>query len=233
METTLLTHTQNIPVTGMTCEGCEYKVQHLFKQIPGVIDAKANRLANTVTIEAENYLTLATFQESLKPYPKYIVGKNGSVGHSLKTETFWQDRQIWIRAGKNTLNCLIGCSIGDFAMITYLQAYYHHVVSMPVMMALAMVAGLFTSVILETVLLKIRENFGWLHALKTALSMSFLSMLAMELAENLTDLAITGGNLSVNQPFYWIALSISLIAGFVVPLPYNYYKLKKFGKACH
>jgi hypothetical protein len=32
---------------------------------------------------------------------------------------------------------------------------------------------------------------------------------------------------------YWTALAIALIAGFVAPLPYNYYKLAKYEMACH
>ncbi|MFN3345037.1 MAG: DUF4396 domain-containing protein [Chloroherpetonaceae bacterium] len=28
-------------------------------------------------------------------------------------------------------------------------------------------------------------------------------------------------------------MGIALLAGFLVPLPYNYWKLKKFNKACH
>jgi len=102
------------------------------------------------------------------------------------------------------------------------------------MMGLAIVAGLTTSVLLETIILKMKEGFKWGQALTTALSMSFISMLAMELAENATDYFVTGGgSIPLSNPFYWAALGISLFAGFIVPLPYNYYKLQKFGKACH
>ena len=65
-------------------------------------------------------------------------------------------------------------------------------------------------------------------ALKTALWMSLISMLAMEAAMNLADLAITGGaQLSV------VAVPFMLVAGFLAPLPYNYWRLKALGKACH
>ena len=65
-------------------------------------------------------------------------------------------------------------------------------------------------------------------ALKTALGMSLISMLAMEAAMNLVDLAITGGaQLSV------VAVPFMLVAGFLAPLPYNYWRLKALGKACH
>lgn len=104
---------------------------------------------------------------------------------------------------------------------------------MTLTMPLAMAAGLVTSIIFETILLQSREKFPWGEALKTAFSMSFLSMLAMEVAENMTDLALTKGKVPLHHPFYWTALGISLLAGFLAPLPYNYWKFKKHGKSCH
>jgi hypothetical protein len=100
-------------------------------------------------------------------------------------------------------------------------------------MALGMVAGLLTSIAFETTILRFREGFAWKSALTMAFQMSFLSMVGMELAENVTDYFLTGGMIPATNPFYWVALAISLAAGFFLPLPYNYWKFKKHGKACH
>ncbi len=145
---------------------------------------------------------------------------------------FWKDEAKWKRAGFNTLNCLIGCSIGDFGAMAYMQINH---MNMPVwqMMAVAMACGLATSVALETAILKVRESFNWAAALETALKMSFISMLVMELTENITDYLITGNTVQMHEPLYWGAIAVSMVAGFLVPLPYNYYKLKKYNKACH
>jgi hypothetical protein len=117
-------------------------------------------------------------------------------------------------------------------MIFFLQAYYPET-SMLWQMVLAIIAGLMTSVTLETIILKTREQFNWLLAFKTALSMSFISMIGMELAMNTTDFMITGGKAAFDTIQYWLALGPALIAGFLLPLPYNYYKLQKYNKACH
>jgi copper chaperone CopZ len=150
----------------------------------------------------------------------------------LPTTQFWGDNGVWKRASFNTLNCLIGCSIGDFAMIIFLQAYYPQT-SMFAQMILATLLGLITSVLLETSILHYREKMVWGASLKMALSMSFISMVAMEIAMNFTDFMITGGKLMLTDPAYWLAFIPAAIAGFLVPLPYNYYKLKKYNKACH
>ena len=145
---------------------------------------------------------------------------------------FWSDRAVWRVASRNTLNCLIGCMIGDISMIVYMQTY-HPRAPMMVTMGLAMVAGLATSILFESALLRWREGFGWRVAFTTALSMSLLSMLGMEAAANATDFMLTGGRVPPSDPFYWGALAISVGAGFLTPLPYNYWKFKRHGKACH
>ncbi|MEM9328691.1 MAG: DUF4396 domain-containing protein, partial [Bacteroidota bacterium] len=157
---------------------------------------------------------------------------NGVQSPAKKKTGFWGDLHLWNRASFNTLNCLIGCSIGDFGMIFFLQAYYPDT---PMMwqMVLAIIAGLCTSILLETTILKVREKFSWPLALKTAFGMSFISMVAMEIAMTGTDFMITGGKAAFSDPMYWLALVPALIVGFLTPLPYNYYKLKKFNKACH
>jgi len=93
-------------------------------------------------------------------------------------------------------------------------------------MILAIINGLITSIILETIILLKQMSFK--QALTTALGMSLISMISMEVAMNLTDYLITGGavlNLTV--------IPIMLLAGFITPLPYNYWRLKKYNKSCH
>jgi hypothetical protein len=58
--------------------------------------------------------------------------------------------------------------------------------------------------------------------------MSFISMLMMEIAMEITDLLFTNGQLGMNM----IAIPFMLVVGFLTPWPYNYWRLKKFGKAC-
>ena len=145
---------------------------------------------------------------------------------------FWLDKHSWKQAARNTLNCLIGCSIGDFGTIIYFQHYYPEIHVLNIM-PLAMLMGLITSILLETCLLKIKEGFSWFEGVKMAFSMSFLSMFVMELTENATNYALTGGTVSPSEGFYWIALIISLVAGFLVPLPYNYYRFKTYNQHCH
>ena len=93
-------------------------------------------------------------------------------------------------------------------------------------MGLAMLMGLITSIALETGLLA--RSMAFSVALKTAMGMSLISMISMEAAMNLTDYLIVGK--AALTPYSIIP---SLAAGFLTPWPYNYWRLKKYGAACH
>ena len=137
---------------------------------------------------------------------------------------FWLCKHTWKRSANNTKWCLIGCSIGDFGTIAIMQDSGY-----PVMFifGLAMFNGIVTSIILETILL-MRQSMALMQAFKTATGMSLISMLSMEVAMNLVDYLITGGAV-----FMWWVLPIALFFGFITPWPYNYWRLKKLGVACH
>ena len=138
----------------------------------------------------------------------------------------WSCKHTWKRSAKNTAWCLLGCSIGDFGTILFFQLSK---IPFPVLgiMTLAIINGLITSIIFETIIL-MRQNFDFKKAFNTAIGMSFISMISMEVAMNLTDYLLTGGAILT-----WWVVPLMLIVGFVTPWPYNYWRLKKFNIACH
>lgn len=137
----------------------------------------------------------------------------------------WKCRHTWRAASYNTMWCLIGCSIGDFGTIAFFQF-----TGIPwptfAILALAVVNGLITSIILETIIMS--RQMALKLAFKTAIGMSLISMIAMEAAMNVVDWVFTGGAMLT----LWV-VPIMLFAGFITPLPYNYWRLKALGKACH
>ena len=138
----------------------------------------------------------------------------------------WSCKLTWSLSAKNTLWCLLGCSIGDFGTILFFQLTKIPFAVMGIMI-LAIVNGLITSIILETIIL-IKQKFKFSEALKTALGMSFISMLSMEIAMNLVDYLLVG-----DARLTWWVIPFMLTAGFLTPWPYNYWRLKKFNEACH
>ena len=145
----------------------------------------------------------------------------------MSTSTFdWTCKHTWKKSAINTAWCLLGCSIGDFGTILFFQLTQ---IPFPILaiMILAIINGLVTSIILETYIL-IKQNFIFKDAFKTAMGMSFISMISMEIAMNFTDYFLTDGAILT-----WWVIPIMLFVGFITPLPYNYWRLKKFDIACH
>ena len=145
----------------------------------------------------------------------------------MATDTFhWGCKNSWRISAKNTMWCVVGCSIGDFGTILFFQLSK---IPFPVLgiMTLAIINGLLTSIMLETYIL-MKQKFDFINALKTACGMSFISMVSMEISMNATDYFLTGG-----AQLTWWVVPIMLMVGFLTPWPYNYWRLKKFNQACH
>ena len=136
----------------------------------------------------------------------------------------WSCKHTWKRSAKNTAWCLLGCAIGDLGTILFFQLTK---IPFPVLgiMTLAIINGLITSIILETIILLKQMNLT--SAFRTAIGMSLISMISMEIAMNLVDYLVTGGA-KINL----MVMPLMLIAGFLTPWPYNYWRLKKFNKGC-
>ena len=146
--------------------------------------------------------------------------------NTAATNFNWSCKHTWKRSAKNTAWCVLGCAIGDFGTILFFQLTE---IPFPLVgiMVLAIINGLITSIILETIIL-IKQGFSFYGALKTASGMSLISMLSMEIMMNYTDYLLTGGAI-----LNWWVVPIMLIVGFLTPWPYNYWRLKKFGINCH
>ena len=140
-------------------------------------------------------------------------------------EFHWSCLHTWRRASVNTLWCLAGCSIGDFGTILFFQLTGIGWSTLAIML-LAIINGILTSIALETVVLS--RQMPLKSAFRTAVGMSLISMVAMEAAMNIVDVVLTGGAVLT-----WWVVPIMLVAGFLTPLPYNYWRLKALGKACH
>ncbi len=212
-------------VGGMTCDGCAGRVRDAIEGVSGVDSAVVSHEQGTAVV------THSGISRDL------LTGAVRAIGYTVdgQGEDFhWSDGSVWKQSANNTKWCLIGCSIGEFGTLAYYSysgltddiSLYSN--SWYFFAILPLINGLATSVMLETFLL-IRGQMDFRNALSTALGMSFISMLMMEIAMEITDLLFTQGELGMNP----IAIPFMLIVGFLTPWPYNYWRLKKYGMACH
>src|SRR5690242_18756401 len=137
--------THEYKISGMTCSGCASTIQKVLAGVENVTDVKISLDQSTATITMLSHVPTEKLQQALASFPTYQLqekkGNSHSTSHSFvkPQNSFWKDQKVWKRASVNTLNCLIGCSIGDFGMIVFLQAYFP-ATSMITQMVLATIA---------------------------------------------------------------------------------------------
>jgi len=205
----------------MTCDGCSSRVRDALQSVSGVSSAEVSHEQGTAVISHSG-----SSRENLSSAVRSI----GYTVDGLGEEFHWGDGSVWKQSAHNTKWCLIGCSIGDFGTIAafqfipYLDALGWTAMSI---MMLAMFNGIMTSIALETFIL-IKQMGGIREAFRVAIGMSLISMIAMESSMNATDLLIMG-----EPSLTWWVIPIMLFVGFITPWPYNYWRLKKYGLACH
>ena len=222
-------------VGGMTCNGCANNVKNALSAVLGVSDVNIDLEGAKATINSDSDIDKQIL-ESAVTGAGYTVHEPGAAldlfqlpSESSQTEFNWSDGSVWKQSAHNTKWCLIGCSIGDFGTIAAFQFIpYLDALGWTTMMimALAMFNGIMTSIALETFILLKQMPLN--EAFRVAVGMSLISMISMEAAMNVVDVVLTGG-----AKLTWWAIVPMLIAGFLTPWPYNYWRLKKYGQACH
>lgn len=209
-----------LDVGGMTCEGCSNRVKSALESIQGV---------NSADVSHESGIAIILHQNVSK---EIMTSSVQEIGYTVdgESEPFnWTDGPVWRQSAHNTKWCLVGCSIGDFGTIAafqfipYLDALGWSTMSI---MMLAMFNGIMTSIALETIILS--AQMALKEAFRVAIGMSLISMISMEAAMNVVDVVLTGGA----KLTLWVIIPM-LVAGFLTPWPYNYWRLKKYGVACH
>tara|TARA_B110000438_G_scaffold27747_1_gene26673 strand:+ start:8 stop:649 length:642 start_codon:yes stop_codon:yes gene_type:complete len=208
----------SLEVGGMTCTGCSDRVRNVLEEITGVHSAEVSHESGMAIIQHDN-VSRDSMASSIQSIGYTVDGKG--------EEFNWRDSSVWKQSAHNTKWCLVGCSIGDFGTIAAFQFVFTDSGWTPMMiMALAMFNGIMTSIALETAILS--AQMALKEAFRVAVGMSLISMISMETAMNIVDLVLTGGA----KLTWWVIIPM-LIAGFLAPWPYNYWRLKKYGVACH
>ena len=215
-----MSETITLDVGGMTCDGCAGRVRNALEGVSGVTSAEVSHESGSAIV----------FHSGISR--DLMSGAVRAIGYTVdgQAEDFhWRDGSVWRQSAHNTKWCLVGCSIGDFGTIAafqfipYLDALGWSTMSI---MLLAMFNGIMTSIALETIILS--AQMALKEAFRVAIGMSLISMISMEAAMNVVDVVLTGGA----KLTLWVIVPM-LVAGFLTPWPYNYWRLKKYGVACH
>jgi hypothetical protein len=123
-----------------------------------------------------------------------------------------------------TLHCLTGCAIGEVAGMVIGTAYnLSNSFTVILSIVLAFVFGYALS--MWTLL---RSGMALQSAFKIVLAADTLSILTMEIVDNLVVIAIPGAlNAQLNDVLFWGSLAVSLVIAFIVAVPVNRYMIAR------
>lgn len=123
-----------------------------------------------------------------------------------------------------TLHCLTGCAIGEITGLLIGTALgWHAATTTIVAIALAFLFGYSLSL-----LPLLRSGLNFAAAVPVVLAADTLSILTMEIVDNVIMLLIPGAmNSGLVNPLFWIAMAIALTVAFFAAVPVNYFLLKR------
>ncbi|MEO5561815.1 MAG: MauE/DoxX family redox-associated membrane protein [Chitinophagaceae bacterium] len=108
-----MTHTYNI--TGMTCTGCQAKVQKLLSKVSGVKDVAIDLSKGEATIEMVKHISTPELKEALKEYPKYQLSE--AQHHAIPVYE-QEENKTWLETYKPIL-LIFGYITGITLLVEY------------------------------------------------------------------------------------------------------------------
>jgi len=113
-----MTHTYK--VSGMTCGGCQAKVQGLLSKVPGAKKVAIDLAKGEAIIEMDNHIAINELKEALIDYLKYQLSETNHQLHNVTPFIAEEETKSWIETYKPIL-LIFGNIIG----ITLLVEYMH------------------------------------------------------------------------------------------------------------
>ena len=95
-----MTHTYNI--TGMTCGGCQAKVQNLLSKVKGVENVMIDLGKGQAAINMDKHISTSELAEALKDYPKYQISESNNY-HDKSADSTYGETKSWIGTYKPIL----------------------------------------------------------------------------------------------------------------------------------
>lgn len=134
------------------------------------------------------------------------------------------NKQLNSMAISATLHCLTGCAIGEIVgLILGTALGWSNAGSIAAAVVLAFITGYSLST-----LPLVRAGLALRTALLTVLAADTLSILTMEIIDNLVEASIPGAmNAGLNNWLFWATMPVSLGAAFIVAVPVNRFLLTR------
>lgn len=96
-----MTHTYN--VSGMTCTGCQAKVQGLLSKVSGVKNVRIDLAKGEAVIDMDKHIATEDLKAALNEYPKYQLSETHPQIHTVVSAIEEEEKKSWITTYKPIL----------------------------------------------------------------------------------------------------------------------------------
>jgi cation transport ATPase len=121
---------QTYHISGMTCSGCQAKVQQLLSSVNGVKKAEINLAKAEATIEMEDQIPFSTLKNALQQYPAYQLTEQDTQKQVILPVE--EEKKTWIETYKPILlifGYILGITLlmevkqGNFELMRWMQHF--------------------------------------------------------------------------------------------------------------
>lgn len=210
-----MTHTYN--VSGMTCTGCQSKVQGLLSQVTGVKNVSIDLSKGEAAIKMDKHITTAELKAALKDYPKYQLTE-ANYQHPIAVVNDEEVSQSWLETYKPILlifgyitgiTLLVELMHGEFAWMRWMNHFMAGFFLVFSFFKLLNLKGFAESYSMYDIVAKKWNGWGYIYAFtELALGIAFL----------------TGFNLLLTNAVTFIIMTVSIIG--VLQSVFNKRKIK-------
>jgi copper chaperone CopZ len=211
----IMTHTYK--VSGMTCTGCQAKVQSLLTKVKSVSNVEIDLAKGEATIQMDKHIATSALQDALKDYPKYKLSEI-AVQHSPVFSEESEEAKTWLATYKPILLIfafITGITLlnewvtGDFLWMRWMSNFMAGFFLVFSFFKLLNLKGFAESYSMYDVIAKKWSGWGYVYAfVELALGIAFL----------------TGFNPILTNSITFVVMSVSVIG--VLQSVFNKRKIK-------
>lgn len=201
-----MTHTYNI--SGMTCGGCQAKVQTLLSKVAGIKNISIDLQKGEASIDMDNHIATEYLKAALKDYPKYQLSEAGYQHHLVSAVDDEEDKS-WLATYKPVLlifayvtgiSLLVEMGQGGFVLMRWMNHFMAGFFLVFSFFKLLNLKGFAESYSMYDIVAKKWSGWGYVYAFtELALGLAFLIGFNPVLTNSITLLVMAVSLIGVVQ----------------------------------
>lgn len=205
-----MTHTYS--VTGMTCTGCQTKVQSLLSKVPGVKNVTIDLAKGEASIDMDKHISTNQLKEALNDYPKYQLSEISQPHHKTISLVSEEETKSWLQIYKPILLIfayITGITLlaewvqGDFIWMRWMNHFMAGFFLVFSFFKLLNLKGFAESYSMYDILAKRWNRWGYVYAFtELALGLAFLTGFNPILTNTVTFVVMTVSIIGVLQSVF-------------------------------